>query len=138
MSVTGNTAPGSIITYTVMLSNTGTAAQANNAGNEFTDVLPSQLTLLGANASAGTASANVGTRTVTWNGAIPINGAVKLTITAQINAGTNGATVSNQGTIAFDSDNNGSNDATALTDNPATAAANGRLNFVCRPSRGLG
>ena len=44
--------------------------QQNNAGNEFIDVLPASLTLVSASATSGTAVANVGTNTVTWNGAI--------------------------------------------------------------------
>ncbi len=129
-SFAGSTAAGSTITYTVTLTNTGTAAQADNAGDEFTDVLPAQLTLLDARANAGTAMAQPAMRKVTWNGQIPIDGVVKLTITARINAGTEGATVANQGTIAFDSDNNASNDATAVTDDPSTPAAGDPTSFV--------
>src|SRR6185295_13306140 len=46
---------GSTVTYTVTLNNTGGLAQADNAGNEFTDVLPASLTLVSATASSGTA-----------------------------------------------------------------------------------
>ncbi|MBK9608128.1 MAG: hypothetical protein IPO58_17450 [Betaproteobacteria bacterium] len=84
------------------LTNTGTANQADNAGNEFTDVLPAGLTLAGATASSGTALATVGTNTVTWNGSLaPLGGSVVITITATINAGTLGTTISNQGTVAY-------------------------------------
>src|SRR5436305_934431 len=36
---------GGTLTYTVTLTNSGTGAQADNPGNEFTDVLPAQLAL---------------------------------------------------------------------------------------------
>ena len=42
-----------------------------------------------------------------------------ITITATILPAAAGTTVSNQGTISYDSDGNGTNDATAQTDDPA-------------------
>src|SRR6185312_11803566 len=67
-TASGTFAPGSTVTYTIVLTNSGTAAQADNPGNELTDVLPPQLTLVSATASSGTATANTGTNTVPWNG----------------------------------------------------------------------
>jgi hypothetical protein len=58
---------------------------------------------------------------VTWNGSIVASGSATITIDATINGGTGGAAVSNQGTINFDSDNDGVNDANALTDDPNVA-----------------
>jgi len=109
---------GSTITYTIVLSNTGSGAQADNPGNEFTDVLPSTLALVSASSPA---VANVGTNTVTFNGAIPAGGSVTFTITATILPAASGMSVSNQGTISFDGDGNGTNEATAQTDDPAAA-----------------
>ncbi len=120
---TGTPAEGSNITYTVVLTNNGSAAQGDNPGNEFTDVLPSTLTLVSATASSGAAVANVGTNTVTWNGAIPVSGSVTITITATVKAGAAGQTISNQGTFSYDSNADGTNDASGVTDNPATPAA---------------
>ncbi len=111
---------GSTLTYTVVLSNTGTGAQGDNAGDEFTDTLPAGLTLVSASATSGTA-ATAG-NTVTWNGTIPAAGSVTITITATINAGTTGQTINNQGTVSYDSNADGTNDATRPTDNPATPA----------------
>ena len=46
-----------------------------------------------------------------------------ITITATILPAAAGTTVSNQGTISYDSDGNGTNDATAQTDDPGVAGA---------------
>jgi uncharacterized repeat protein (TIGR01451 family) len=127
---TGSTVEGSNITYTVILTNSGGAAQGDNPGNEFTDVLPSSLTLVSAAATAGTAAANTGTNTVTWNGGIAAGASVTITIQATIKAGTAGQTISNQGSISYDSDGNGTNDAGGVTDNPSTAAAGDPTSFV--------
>ena len=69
----------------------------------------------------GTVSA-AGVNPVTWNGAIPAGGSVTLTIPATIPTGTMGQTISNQGTVNYDSDNDGTNDATAQTDAPGSTA----------------
>jgi fimbrial isopeptide formation D2 family protein len=114
---------GASITYTVTLTNTGTFAQGDNAGNEFTDVLPSTLTLVSASASSGTTVATLGTNTVTWDGAIAADGGtVTITIQATIKADTTGQ-VSNQGTLSYDADANGTNDASRLTDDPGHPGA---------------
>jgi uncharacterized repeat protein (TIGR01451 family) len=128
------TASGSVeggpITYTVVLTNNGTGAQGDNTGDEFTDVLPSTLTLVSATATSGTPLATVATNTVTWNGAIPAGGSVTITIHATINSGTAGQTISNQGTVSYDSNADGTNDATSNTDDPGTAPAGDPTSIV--------
>jgi uncharacterized repeat protein (TIGR01451 family) len=129
-SVSGNFNVGGTVTYTVTLTNTGSGAQGDNAGHEFTDILPSSLTLVSASATSGTAAANTGTNTATWDGTLAaINGTVTITITATVNAGAGGQTISNQGSISYDSDGNGTNDATATTDDPSTGTANDPTSF---------
>jgi uncharacterized repeat protein (TIGR01451 family) len=119
----GTTHPeGSLITYTIVLTNSGSIAQADNPGNELTDVLPSSLTLLSAAATSGTVVANAGTNTVTWNGAIAGGGSVTVTIQALVHNGTSGTAIANQATVSYDSDGNGTNDATRTSDDPSTAA----------------
>ncbi|MFL6234869.1 MAG: beta strand repeat-containing protein, partial [Thermoanaerobaculia bacterium] len=121
-SVSGSFQPGGAVTYTIVLSNTGAGAQADNPGNELTDVLPASLTLVSASATSGTAVATVGTNTVTWNGSIPAGGSVTITIQATVSAGaTQGTTVSNQASFSYDTDGNGTNETSGVTDNPATA-----------------
>jgi uncharacterized repeat protein (TIGR01451 family) len=115
--VTGTFVPGGTVTYTVVLTNTGTGTQADNAGNEFVDVLPAQLILTTATATSGTAVATVGTNTVTWNGSIAAGASVTITINATIRSDTApGTVVSNQGTINYDADGNGTNESTRQTD----------------------
>jgi uncharacterized repeat protein (TIGR01451 family) len=133
-TVSGTFVVGGTITYTIVLTNNGSGVQADNPGNEFTDVLPAQLTLVTATATSGAAVANVGTSTVVWNGSIAPAASVTLTITATIKPSAAGTTVSNQGTISFDSDGNGTNESTAMTDDPAVAGgANATAFAVAAP-----
>ncbi len=132
-TVTGTTfAVGSNVTYNVILNNSAATAQIDNPGAEFTDVLPSGLTLVSATATSGTAVASVGTNTVTWNGTIAGAGSVTITITATINAGTQGTTLSNQGVVSFDGDGNGTNEASAMTDDPGVAGGANATSFAVR------
>jgi uncharacterized repeat protein (TIGR01451 family) len=129
-TVSGTFTPGGAVTYTVVLTNSGPNTQGDNPGDEFTDVLPANLTLVSATATSGTAAATVATNTVTWNGSLAAGASVTITINAVINAGVApGTTISNQGTIAFDADGNGTNEASAVTDDPGTAAANDPTSF---------
>jgi uncharacterized repeat protein (TIGR01451 family) len=130
-SVSGSKTPGSNVFYEISISNGGASDQQDNPGNEFVDVLPSQLTLVSADASGGTASANTGTNTVTWNGSIPSSDSVTIIITATIKAGTEGVAVSNRGTINYDADGNGTNEATTQTDDPSTSGADATIFTVC-------
>lgn len=133
--VTGDGTAGSTATYTVTLTNSGAGAQGDNAGNEFTQVLPTGATLVSASATSGTATANIGTNTVTWNGGISAGGSVTLTITATLNAGqTPGTRLSTQGAISYDADANGSNEAAAVTDDPTIGGvANPTLVYILPP-----
>jgi uncharacterized repeat protein (TIGR01451 family) len=130
-TVTGTFVPSGNVSYTIVLTNSGTVAQQDNAGNEFIDVLPAQLSLLSASSTSGAAVATTGTNTVTWNGAIPAGGSVTITINAVIRPGTAaGTSVVNQGTINYDADNNGTNESTRPTDSPAVAGASDPTTFV--------
>jgi uncharacterized repeat protein (TIGR01451 family) len=123
-TVSGTFLPTGLVTYTIVLTNTGTGPQPDNAGDELTDVLPASLVLVSANASSGTAVATPGTNTVTWNGALAVSATVTLTIQATVGPAVPGGTqVSNQGSIGYDSDGNGTNDALAMTDDPAVGGA---------------
>ncbi|HXH91818.1 MAG TPA: hypothetical protein VNN25_09575, partial [Thermoanaerobaculia bacterium] len=73
--------------------------------------------------------ANVGTNTVTWNGSIAAGGTVTITIQAFVKQGTIGTTISNQATVSYDSDANGTNDASRVSDDPSTAAPGDATSF---------
>jgi len=119
-TVGGTFVPGGGVVYTITLSNAGPGNQGDNAGNEFTDVLPATLALTGASSSSGTTTSNLVSNTVTWNGAIPAGGSVTISITATISPAIVGMLlISNQGQISFDADGNGTNEATAVTDDPS-------------------
>jgi uncharacterized repeat protein (TIGR01451 family) len=122
-AVSGSFWSGGSVTYTIVLSNAGPGAQLDNPGDELADTLPAELALVSATTTSGTATATVGTNTVTWNGSIPAGGTVTITIGATVRATTPlGASVSNQATIAYDLDGNGTNEASGVTDDPATTA----------------
>ncbi|HKR65432.1 MAG TPA: S8 family serine peptidase, partial [Thermoanaerobaculia bacterium] len=130
-TVAGQFYPNGTVTYTVVLTNNGPAAQLDNPGNEFSDILPSSLALVSANATSGTASANTGTNTVLWNGSIPVSGTVTITITATVApSATAGSTISNQGNAFYDANGDGTNEATAPTDNPSTGTAGDATSFT--------
>src|SRR5664279_1756913 len=99
-SMAGAAAEGSTVTYTMVLTNTGTGTQADNATDEYTETLPVQLTYVSAIATGGTVS-HVG-NLVKWNGALAGGAAVTITVTATINVGTTGQTVNSLGTVHYD------------------------------------
>jgi hypothetical protein len=129
-TVSGTFAPGGTVTYTVTLNNNSNVTQPDNPGDEFVDVLPGGLTLSGANANSGTAMATVGTNTVNWNGSIAAGGSVTITITATVNSGTVGTTISNQGTINYDADGSGTNESSRLTDDPSVPGTSDPTTFA--------
>jgi len=123
--------PGSTVTYTVVISNSGGSASLDNPGHEFTDSLPASLTLQTATATTGTVSTTG--NTVNWDGSIAAGGSVTITITAKINAGTANTTISNQGTVSYDADLNGTNETTVMTDDPSTGTGGDPTSFTVLP-----
>jgi uncharacterized repeat protein (TIGR01451 family) len=115
----GEFVAGRGVTYTLTLANDGNAAQADNGGHELVDTLPATLTLVSASATSGTATADLPSNTVTWDGSLESGGSVTLTVHATIGpAVALGTTIANQATVSYDADVNGTNEATALTDDP--------------------
>lgn len=108
-------------TWTVTLTNSGPGTQGDNPGDELTDQLPSSVILTGVSATSGTATADIPNNRVHWNGSIPAGGSVTITIQARVNA-IAGTPISNQASISFDADGNGTNETTG-TSNTATFAA---------------
>lgn len=128
-SVSGTFTEGGTITYTIVVTNTGSGIQPDNAGDELSDLLPAGLTLGTPTATAGTVS-GAGINPVTWNGSLLPGAAVTITIPATINAGTAGTTISNQATLNFDADRDGTNEANAVSDDPGTGATGDPTAFV--------
>jgi len=112
--------PGDIIKYRVTITNIGTADQDNNPGNEFEDFIPADTTYVGGSAYAeyGTIAYNAGENKITWNGAVPSETSRVLEFEVTVNdTVSNGTIISNQGSVFWDSDEDGDNDALELTDN---------------------
>jgi len=126
MSVSGTFVQGTTVTYTVVMTNNMTVTQPDNFGHEWTDILPSGLTLVGGSASSGTVGqvANI----IFWDGSIPSGGSVTLTFTATISSTASGA-ISNQGQTIFDRDGDNQNESSHLTDDPSTAAVDDATSF---------
>ncbi|HEX2645508.1 MAG TPA: ExeM/NucH family extracellular endonuclease, partial [Thermoanaerobaculia bacterium] len=130
-TASGTFVPGSTVTYTIVLTNTSTHTQGDNPGNELIDVLPSQLTLVSASATSGTAVPTVATNTVTWNGSLAGGASVTITIQATVNSNVApGTTITNQATASFDSNGDGTNDGTVTTDDPAAGGSADPTNFT--------
>lgn len=99
--VSGSFLPGDEILYVVTLTNETDVPQPDNPEPELVDVLPPELLPVAATASSGEATLDPATRTVTWNGSIPGEGVVTLTIEARIRRDAGGLEVVNQGTLHF-------------------------------------
>jgi uncharacterized repeat protein (TIGR01451 family) len=104
--------PNYPIQYQVVLTNTSDYDQLDNPGDEFTDPLPTGLTLTGASATSGTTTTSA--NTVHWNGSITAHASVTITIDAKISDGTYGTNIVNQATVNYDVNGDGSNSGSTL------------------------
>lgn len=115
---------GDTIKYMVTISNSGTVAQGDNPGNEFEDAIPINTTYVPSSATATSGTINYNSGKIIWNGGIAPEGSpgssVALTFEVTVNQSLqNNTVISNQGTVYWDSNEDGINDATELTDDPA-------------------
>jgi len=127
--------PDGIIRYEIVITNQGTAAQADNPGHEFEDEIPAWTTYV--NGSVNATSGAVGFKRfgwfsrllnpensrnrITWNGSIPAGESVTITFEVKIDSDVPSETViSNQGVVHWDSGGDGSNDLYEPTDDPDT------------------
>jgi uncharacterized repeat protein (TIGR01451 family) len=120
---------GAQVQYTIVLTNSSVTTQPDNPEKEFIDVLPAGLTLVNATASSGTPTATIATNTVTWNGTIAQGAPVTITITATIVA-PGGTVITNAGTIFYDPNFHGANDASRSTDDPRVGGASNPTDFA--------
>lgn len=109
------------VIYSIAVANAGPGAQFDNPGDEFTDTLPDFLGQVSASASFG--SVLTSGNTVTWNGKIPAAQSVVITVNAAVAVASH-QTISNQGSVHYDADGNGTNEAAANSDDPAVGGAN--------------
>jgi uncharacterized repeat protein (TIGR01451 family) len=127
----GRFVAGASVTYTLSLTNNGAADQLDNPGPEFQDVLPPGLLLVSAGTTAGTLVADIPANTVTWNGSLPSQESVTITIEATIRASVGISTIiSSQGRVFYDADANGTNEALALTDDSRAPGSSDPTTFV--------
>ena len=120
------TAAGAV-DYSVVLTNSGSQAQRDNAGPEFTDGLSSFLTLDSVTASSGTAS-RAG-NTALWNGTVAPGGAVTIAMRAHLNGDSALQVIPNTGTINYDLHNTGTNAQTASTNTVSFMVGSGAISF---------
>ncbi len=113
--------PEDILEYTITVSNIGTAAQNNNPGHEFEDLIPINTDYVpsSATASSGTISYDLQNNKIVWDGSIPAQSSVALSFRVTVDLGVmNGVKISNQGIVHWDSNEDGTNDKNELTDDP--------------------
>jgi len=115
----GETECNDTLEYTITISNTGSADQSDNPGNEFEDYIPEDTTYVAGSAYSqyGNISYDSGENKIIWNGDVPAETSRVLEYKVIVNESLpNGYVISNQGTVYWDSNENGTNDATELTD----------------------
>lgn len=118
----GDVECGDILEYHITLSNIGTVDQSNNFGNEFEDYIPDNTDYISgsASSSSGSISYDFIDNKITWDGDIPAESSVAIDFQVSVKTGlSNGLEIPNQGLIYWDSNEDGTNDATELTDDPA-------------------
>lgn len=98
----------------VRLTNRGFSTQPNNPDSEFNTLLPPGLTVSSCFATKGQCRANSGGQPARWDGSINVNETVTITLSLQILPSSQIPLVPIcvTGNIKYDTDNDGSNDAT--------------------------
>ena len=117
----GTVQPGDTIRYEVTIWNYGCADLEDNPGHEFTDALPAGIDPTGdVTETSGTAALDGST--IVWDGSIPAGGSVTIKYNVDVDWELeDGTQICNQGTVHWDSNGDGTNDAETLTDDPVTA-----------------
>jgi uncharacterized repeat protein (TIGR01451 family) len=119
------------VTYTITVSNTGVATQADNPGHELVDALPTSVALVSAEAASGTATADLPTNTVTWDGSLASGSTVTVTIHATIRPTVAlGTVIANQAVVRYDFDGDGTNEAATPTDDPDVPGVSDPTTFL--------
>ena len=130
-------ADGSALTYTITITNTGPDPQPDTASYELVDNVPATVVVTQAIvvSGGGTPTFDFLTNTLYWDGVIPAGGSIVISIDGHVKSGApSGTTISNQGTAFFDTNGDGTNDASVLTDDPSLPGSSDPTSFVV-PSR---
>lgn len=108
------------VQYTVTIANVGNLdLMSDEDSNEFEDTIPENLEFVNGSvsASSGLAEYLESENKIIWNGDIPRESSIIINYQAIINSSApNGTIIRNQGTVYYDSDEDGINDASELTD----------------------
>jgi uncharacterized repeat protein (TIGR01451 family) len=119
--ITGPMECGERVKYKVTITNLGYADQDDIDGeNEFEDILPENVTYVSGSATSqyGSIYYDSNEHKIVWNGDVPAVTSRLLEFEVDINEGLeNGAIISNQGTVFWDSNEDGTMDSIELTDN---------------------
>jgi len=114
---------GETITYRIKLINYCDYDQPDGSDHEFVDSVPPNTTYWSVTATSGTVDYESTTNRITWDGSIPAHGEVEIIFQVVVNDSIpDGTVISNQGTLYWDSDNDGTNEASEETDDPITTA----------------
>ena len=114
--------PGDRIKYTITLSNIGNVSLSDNPGYEFEDPIPDNTTFVPGSiyCSSGTCTYLSDENKIVWSGSIPKESSVLITYQVEVYSNlTETSIISNQGTMYWDKDEDGTNEATELTDDPS-------------------
>ena len=131
-TVSGQFVAGGLVTYTVVITNSGPAAQLRGPELQFEDVIPENLTYVSASTSSGFPVVVLGatTTTVAWGVEIRAGEQQTITIRCRVKAGVPPETsIVNQATIHYDADADGTNDTDVPTDDPDHPGAGDATTF---------
>ncbi len=128
--VSGQFVAGGLVTYTIVLTNTGAAAQLLNSGLQLEDPISGNLLFQSSSATSGTISHSVSVPQINWSGEILAGGQVTIVLTFRVLPGAPAETViTNQATVHFDSDADGIDDTDITTDDPDQPGAHDATTF---------
>lgn len=117
----GNLEPGDEIKYSITISNIGNVSMPDNPGYEFEDPIPANTTFVPGSiyCSSGTCNYLGDENKIVWSGSIASESSVLITYKVKVDPSiTNTTIISNQGVVHWDRDEDGTNEAIELTDDP--------------------
>jgi YD repeat-containing protein len=126
-SVFGAFTAGGAVDYTVVLANSGSQTQRDNAGHEFTDALSSFLTLDSVTASSGTASKTG--NAAFWDGTVAPGSPVTITMRTHANSNSALQVIANTGAISYDLHNTATNAQATATNLVSFMVGSGAISF---------